>query len=75
MCIRDRLKAKLSGYLIGSELAGSKSYWLGRDIVMIGNDSLCALYEKALKKLGLNISLENTQDITLNGLKQAYFNR
>ena len=69
------LKAKLSGYLIGSELAGSKSYWLGRDIVMIGNDSLCALYEKALKKLGLNISLENTQDITLNGLKQAYFNR
>ena len=69
------LKAKLSGYLIGSELAGSKSYWLGRDIVMIGNDNLCDLYEKALKKLGLNISLENTQDITLNGLKQAYFNR
>ena len=66
------LKAKLSGYLIGSELAGSKSYWLGRDVVMIGNDSLCALYEKA-QKLGLNISLENTQDITLNGLKQAYF--
>jgi len=69
------LKAKLSGYLIGSELAGSKSYWLGRDIVMIGNANLCVLYEKALKKLGLNISLENTQDITLNGLKQAYFNR
>ena len=42
---------------------------------MIGNDNLCDLYEKALKKLGLNISLENTQDITLNGLKQAYFNR
>ena len=65
------LKSKLSGYLIGSELAGAKSYWLGQNIVMIGNDDLCILYEKALKKLGLNTTIENTQNVTLNGLKQA----
>ena len=65
------LKSKLSGYLIGSELAGAKSYWLGQNIVMIGNDDLCVLYEKALKKLGLNVTIENTQNVTLNGLKQA----
>ena len=65
------LKSKLSGYLIGSELAGAKSYWLGQNIVMIGNDDLCVLYEKALKKLGLNTTIENTQNVTLNGLKQA----
>ena len=65
------LKSKLSGYLIGSELAGAKSYWLGQNIVMIGNDDLCVLYEKALKKLGLNATIENTQNVTLNGLKQA----
>ena len=65
------LKSKLSGYLIGSELAGAKSYWLGQNIVMIGNDDLCILYEKALKKLGLNATIENTQNVTLNGLKQA----
>ena len=46
------LKAKLSGYLIGSELAGAKSYWLGQNIVMIGNHDLGILYQKALKKLG-----------------------
>ena len=69
------LKSKLSGYLIGSELAGAKSYWLGQNIVMIGNDDLCILYEKALKKLGLNATIENTQNVTLNGLKQAYRSR
>ena len=65
------LKSKLSGYLIGSELAGAKSYWLGQNIVMIGNDDLCILYQKALKKLGLNATTENTQNVTLYGLQQA----
>jgi len=65
------LKSKLSGYLIGSELAGAKSYWLGQNIVMIGNDDLCILYQKALKKLGLNATIENTQKVTLYGLQQA----
>ena len=66
------LKSKLSGYLVGSELAGAKSYWLGQNIVMIGSDNLCILYVKALKKLGLNAAIENTQNVTLNGLKQAF---
>jgi 2-dehydro-3-deoxygalactonokinase len=65
------LKSKLSGYIIGSELAGAKSYWLGQNIVMIGNDDLCILYQKALKKLGLNATIENTQNVTLYGLQQA----
>ena len=69
------LKSKLSGYLIGSELAGAKSYWLGQNIVMIGNDDLCILYEKALKKLGLNTTIENAENITLNGLKQVCLGR
>ena len=66
------LKSKLSGYLIGSELAGAKSYWLGQNIIMIGNKDLCILYQKALKKLGLNATIENTQTVTLNGLKQVF---
>ena len=65
------LKSKLSGYLIGCELAGAKSYWLGQNIIMIGNNDLCILYQKALKKLGLNATIESTQNVTLNGLKQV----
>ena len=68
------LKSKLSGYLIGCELAGAKSYWLGQNIIMIGNDDLCILYQKALKKLGMNATIENTQNVTLNGLKQVISN-
>ena len=64
------LKSKLSGYLIGCELAGAKSYWLGQNIIMIGNNDLCILYQKALKRLGLNATIENTQNVTLDGLKQ-----
>ena len=66
------LKSKLSGYLIGCELAGAKSYWLGQNIIMIGNNDLCILYQKALKKLGMNATIENTQNVTLNGLKQVF---
>ena len=66
------LKSKLSGYLLGCELAGAKSYWLGQNIIMIGNNDLCILYQKALKKLGLNATIENTQNVTLNGLKQVF---
>ncbi len=51
------LKSKLSGYLIGCELAGAKSYWLGQNIIMIGNNDLCILYQKALKKLGINTTI------------------
>ena len=65
------LKSKLSGYLIGCELAGAKSYWLGQNIIMIGNNDLCILYQKALKKLGMNTTIENTQNVTLDGLKQV----
>ena len=66
------LKSKLSGYLIGCELAGAKSYWLGQNMIMIGNNDLCILYQKALKKLGLTATIENTQTVTLNGLKQVF---
>ena len=66
------LKSKLSGYLIGCELAGAKSYWLGQNIIMIGNNDLCILYQKALKKLGINTTIESTQNVTLNGLKQVF---
>ena len=66
------LKSKLSGYLIGSELAGAKSYWLGQNVIMIGSRDLSILYQKALKKLGTNATIENAQTVTLNGLKQVF---
>ena len=32
----ERARARLSGLLIGAELAGARPYWLGREVVLIG---------------------------------------
>ena len=54
-------------------MAGAKNYWLGQKIVIIGNDDLSILYKKALEKLGLDATIENTKEVTLNGLRKVYF--
>ena len=41
-------RARLSGLLIGAELAGAKPYWLGQQIAVIGAGNLTALYVRAL---------------------------
>jgi 2-dehydro-3-deoxygalactonokinase len=44
----DAARARLSGLLIGAELASTKPYWLGRDIAIIGAPALTGLYRTAL---------------------------
>ena len=36
----ERARARLSGLLIGAELAAARPYWLGRDVVLIGAPAL-----------------------------------
>ena len=45
----ERSRARLSGLLIGAELAGARSYWLGRDLAMIGAGQLVDAYGVALQ--------------------------
>ncbi len=45
-------RARLSGLLIGAELAAAKPYWLGRDVVVIGASSLARNYAAALTAQG-----------------------
>ncbi|MBA3324517.1 MAG: 2-dehydro-3-deoxygalactonokinase, partial [Rhodobacteraceae bacterium] len=40
----ERARARLSGLLIGAELAGARPYWLGRDVVLIGTPALNDAY-------------------------------
>ena len=65
-------KAKLSGALIGAELAAAKPYWLGRDIAIIGDPRLNDLYASALKAQGLDPRDHTGDDSTLKGLTAAY---
>jgi 2-dehydro-3-deoxygalactonokinase len=41
------------GHLLGAELAAAKAYWLGQQVVIIGND---AGYGAALRALGVPVS-------------------
>ena len=65
-------KAKLSGALIGAELAAAKPYWLGREVALIGDSALNHLYAEALKALGVTPQSHVGDDATLEGLIAAY---
>jgi 2-dehydro-3-deoxygalactonokinase len=65
-------KARLSGTLIGAEIAATRPYWLGQNVALIGAPHLNALYAKALETQGLNPMQHTGDDLTLKGLTAAY---
>ncbi len=62
------VRARLSGLLIGMELAATKPYWLGQRITVIGDAGLMALYDLALSEESVKPGLEDGLDMTLAGL-------
>ena len=65
-------KSRLSGLLIGAEIAACKPYWLGQPVALIGDKKLCALYARALKPQGVDAVLTDATAMTLAGLKAAH---
>ena len=65
-------RARLSGLLIGAELASAKPYWLGQQIAVIGAGGLAKLYVKALAQQGVPAMQVNAENATLAGLTAAY---
>lgn len=63
---------RLSGSLIGWELAAAKPYWLGQDICVIGAPALSALYARALSAQGVICTEGDAQATTLAGLYSAW---
>ena len=66
------LRSQLSGFLIGLELSGARPYWLGQDIVLIGEPGLCELYATALNAQGATVVIEDATPMTLAGLTAVY---
>ncbi len=65
-------RSRLSGLLIGVELAAARPYWLGRDIVIVGESGIAAAYRTALTAQGAAPRIVSAEDITLDGLRAAY---
>jgi 2-dehydro-3-deoxygalactonokinase len=67
----DAARARLSGLLIGLELAAAKPYWLGQRIALIGAASLVASYANALSQQGQTAEILDATACTLAGLAAA----
>jgi 2-dehydro-3-deoxygalactonokinase len=65
-------RARLSGLLIGAELAAARTYWDGSDVVIVGNGAQSKLYADALCLLELTPRIADTTKVTLAGLTSAY---
>ncbi|SFS01267.1 2-dehydro-3-deoxygalactonokinase [Yoonia litorea] len=65
-------RARLSGLLIGAELAGAKPYWLGQQIAVIGDGGLAGHYVRALAAQAAPATQVNASAATLAGLTAAY---
>ena len=66
-------RSRLSGYLIGLELSGSRPYWLGETVFILGEDSISLAYEIGLKSQGVAIIREVLSDeASLAGLKGVF---
>jgi 2-dehydro-3-deoxygalactonokinase len=64
-------RARLSGALIGLELAGSRPYWLGQDVALIGAPKLSAIYAAALAAQGVTARVADGAAMTRAGLAAA----
>lgn len=64
----DAARARLSGLLIGAEIAATRPYWLGQDVAVIGAPELRQIYAAALEQQGLVPRLFDASDMTLAGL-------
>jgi 2-dehydro-3-deoxygalactonokinase len=67
----DAATARLSGLLIGAELAAARPYWLGREIALIGAEHLSGLYATALSLQGAAAERADATAMTLAGLAAA----
>ncbi len=66
------LRARLSGLLIGAELAATKPYWLGREVALIGADAVSMPYIAGLALQGVQVTRADATDMTLAGIKAAH---
>ena len=68
----DAARARLSGMLIGIELAATRSYWEQSDVALIGESSLCRNYAEALAAHSVSAEILDSEAMTLGGIASAF---
>ncbi len=65
-------RARLSGHLIGAELAAARPYWLGQEVVVAGARALAGLYGDALSAQGASARVIEADPLTLRELTHLH---
>lgn len=64
-------RARLSGLLIGVELAAARPYWLGQAVTIVGSEGLAQSYARALQAQGVDPQMISGTEAVLAGLAAA----
>jgi 2-dehydro-3-deoxygalactonokinase len=67
----DSAYSRLSGLLIGAELAAAKPYWLGQAVRLVGAPNLAANYARALQAQGVTAQILDDTACSIAGLTAA----
>ena len=65
-------RSRISGLLIGIELAAARPYRLGQDVVIVGETGIASAYETGLIQQGAMARRVTAENMTLNGLRAAH---
>lgn len=64
--------ARLSGLLIGADLAATRPFWLGQQVAIVGGSTQAGVYSRALEAQGLPVTVARADAVTLAGLTAAW---
>ncbi len=65
-------RARLSGLLIGSEVAATRAFWEGLPVAIVGAPAIAARYLQALRHFGGTATISDTPALALQGLRAAH---
>lgn len=68
---REAARSRLSGLLIGAELAATRTRWEGRKVHLVGADTLAGAYATALEHAGATVVRHDAEALTLAGLSRV----
>lgn len=68
----ETARARLSGLLIGAELAAARPYWLGQNLALIGAPDSARAYGAALQAQGVPVMVADPAAMTRAGLTAAW---
>ncbi|PLS23695.1 2-keto-3-deoxy-galactonokinase [Amylibacter cionae] len=68
----EAARARLSGLLIGMELAATRPYWLGQNLTILAAPDIGRIYARALSLQGLQAPVLDAAPLVREGLLAAY---